>query len=794
MRRTRLLAISMAFILLVSAFTSCTKSGGKGNNKVKADDPWYESTRFKLEKSLRENDDTLDSNICTSNDRFFSIYTSTNDMYATTRIVLDAYDYSGNLVSRKEVKCPDYDNFRIYNIYSVKADPEGKTIKSILSLSSGGVIRSVFADIDTETGIASNIKPLLSGRAEKYLDSNENMLYISSLGEYAVVVLASFEEVIADFHLLLFKDTEFVNELDLSTSNIRAIEEGFLLNEATDSIFAVGWETADYVTLEFDLNNGKLKSKQIAHTTDDDSIDLSKYTATDNGDLCKLDSLGNIMKLDIVNMTAKTVIDTNWYTPLFQTRYCNEHIIVSTVMSCTDDRVVIKDYESFAFGGLDSDYIEYVRVIKKADKNPHAGKEIIEISLPDSGITDYLVKTIYEFNRTDNEYLIRLWDKHKTGAAVSHGFAISSEDEQKEYKIIQDLKSNEAPDLAVGIQKNYAMRDDVFMDLTGFLDPEVLDKQYSNVFEAGRFGGKLYFLPVTLEIEGMVTNVDLIPDGADGITFEEYEKLTEEKMYGYSAYDYPYSDYYNKKSFLLSCIDTKSAIEGDKIEFGTDQFRFAAEYAKENIRYDDIESTPIEYFGDWKRYRGECYYTKIDDYLDFVRACRYSKKNYKIIGTPSVDASGPRFRAIETISVSVTTDVKDGCKKFLNYLFSGSAYNSSECDFLQIVTNKEIMNKNIEALTKINNIKYEKFENSVKSGAMRPAAGYDKAFGDKVATDSMRESFQNSLSTISTYYYEDNTITQIVFEELAPYFAGDRSLDDVIRYLNDRASKYIREM
>ena len=31
-------------------------------------------------------------------------------------------------------------------------------------------------------------------------------------------------------------------------------------------------------------------------------------------------------------------------------------------------------------------------------------------------------------------------------------------------------------------------------------------------------------------------------------------------------------------------------------------------------------------------------------------------------------------------------------------------------------------------------------------------------------------------------------------EEIAPYYAGDRSLDDVVRYLNDRVSKYVREM
>ena len=83
-------------------------------------------------------------------------------------------------------------------------------------------------------------------------------------------------------------------------------------------------------------------------------------------------------------------------------------------------------------------------------------------------------------------------------------------------------------------------------------------------------------------------------------------------------------------------------------------------------------------------------------YLDFVHACYKSNENYRIIGTPSVDASGPRFKALETISVSAETDVEEGCKKFINYLFSGKAFDSAECDFWEIVTNKEIMARNIQ--------------------------------------------------------------------------------------------------
>ena len=301
--------------------------------------------------------------------------------------------------------------------------------------------------------------------------------------------------------------------------------------------------------------------------------------------------------------------------------------------------------------------------------------------------------------------------------------------------------------------------------------------------------------PVSIIIEGLVTNKELLEDGAVGITFEDYDKLIEEGMSGYSPYDYPYSEYYNKLSFFLSCIDTKSAIDGETIDFDTPQFRAAAEYARVNFVYDDNASTPqMDWREQYRRNRGECYYTNITSFLDYVHACYKQNEHYAIIGTPSVDASGPRFKALETISVSATTDVEAGCRKFINYLFSGAAYESDDCELWQTVTNKEIMSRNVETILLRNNEAEDKLVAAKDSGAVMMTEGAEKSDGLKYATEEMCESFLRSLENISIYYYEDKKIVMFVTEELAPYYAGDRTLDDCIMYLNDRAAKYIREM
>ena len=792
MNKFKSVAIVIALSMLLPMFTSCSQ-GANGKTVVKADDPWYESTKFKLERDLQEFDRLLTTDVCISNDNIFSVYCPSSSYAVPCRTIIDTYDLEGKMVNRQEITIPD--DFNVMTLHSASVDPEGKSIKAIIYMFNSKEYGDYFVDIDIASGQVTGINKLFDKEANKVRKSESGIYMISNVEEYTIVVLHYSLGSSMNFQVLLYKDSEFVTELDTSTVEIMQMLDGFSINRETNSLYLSAFLQMDIVSLEFDLSTGKLKGQTSVEDADENTVNMVDYTSTDDGVLCKLDSLGNIMTIDPDTMTPKTLIDTNWYTPYFYPSNTNGQMAYSKILRCSEDRAVIMDTVSTQYG---SDYTiqnDYIRVLYKAEKNPHAGKKVIELALPLSkGVSNYLANSIYQFNKTDDEYIIRVWDRYKTGFSVRTGaYSKGDENEQQIYKMIQDLKGSDAPDLAISIQKNYAMYDNIFMDLTDFLDTEVAEKQFTNVFDACKIGGKQYFLPICLEIDGFVINEKLVKDGAVGITFEDYDKLVKEEMDGYSPYDYPESDYCNKRHFIFSCIDTKSAIEGETVDFGTEQFRAAVEYAKNNFEYDTWQDIPSEYLYDWNRYRGECYYAEMDDFLDYVYACHLHKEHYKIIGTPSVDASGPRFRALETISVSASTDVKDGAKKFLNYLFSGSAFASDECAFRQIVTNKDIVSKNLETLSTINNKGYEIYRNSVRSGAIIPAPNYDKVYGDKEATEDMRNIFIDNLSTISTYIYDDSEIIKFVEEEVAPYFKGDYTIDDTIKYLNDRAGKYVKE-
>ena len=73
MRKSRMPAAAMAIVMLMPMLMSCS-SGKKSSNVVKADDPWYETTRFQLEKDLQPYSEEGGSLIGTSDDKIFYMY------------------------------------------------------------------------------------------------------------------------------------------------------------------------------------------------------------------------------------------------------------------------------------------------------------------------------------------------------------------------------------------------------------------------------------------------------------------------------------------------------------------------------------------------------------------------------------------------------------------------------------------------------------------------------------------------------------------------------------------------
>ncbi|MBR4430905.1 MAG: hypothetical protein IKS75_06375 [Clostridiales bacterium] len=794
MKKLKMLSLAMAVVMLAPSLFACSKSKSK-NTKVKESDPWFESVRFELDAERLPTEMYEGSVIGYSSGKVFHLYNLTNlaDYDDYRRAFLDTFDEQGTMLSRVRIKDPE--GFEIDKILGLKPDSEGKTAEVLARLFTTGSFEIGLFTLDMESGTVSKPR-LFKGKDGGTLQIEGGFMTwagvsdVYSAGDYYIPVIYSQGQGTGlKSNAFVFRGSEYLSVLDMTGLPEFYALDAFSYNASAKTVLTVGHSHDGMTILEFDPETGKCISSAKYTMQIDDDVNLADYRTIASGGLYKIDTLGNITMFDLQSQEAKTVIDNNWYTPYFSDLSEDVELI-----DCTENSAVIFSRKATAYSINIAGMDETVTILKKADKNPHVGKQVIEIATPiDKDITEYLSNAIYEFNRTDDEYLIRVWSKYKTGIKAGRDFSILNVDDEKLYTMIQELNGDEAPDIAIGIQNNYAMRDEVFEDLNGYLDQEVMDKQFTNIIDASKIGGKQYFLPVTLEIEGLVTDTSLVASGAVGITFEDFEKMIKEDLDGFSPYDYPMSTYNYKKDFILSCIDTKAAIEGDSVNFGTDQFYKTVEYADILFTQDGYtKPDDFEWAEETARPRSACRYERVGSFIDFIHACKSSEGSYTIIGTPSVDASGPRFRAIETISVTASSDMKEGCKKFINFLFAGAGYGGTSKEFLNLVTNKEIMARNISMILEKNNAGYE--ADVELSQYMDFLTEDSKIFGYKTATKDMEDQMMASLSSISTYYYDDPVITAFLVEEIAPYYAGDRTIDDVVKILNDRANKYVKEM
>ncbi|MCR5617517.1 MAG: hypothetical protein K6F83_04440 [Clostridiales bacterium] len=774
MRRARFVSAFLAVLIFVSLFSACKKKDIILDNRVvREEDPWYESSRFKISCELQDSEFLSGCSIECSNDKIFAIFSIYNpEFYICRRTNMQVFDDSGNKLNELIVKAPD--NAVIDNIYAFYPDKKGKKATAVISTHSEGVgFRQFFADLDLESGNLSDLKEILDTNGNQ-LTTNYSIDKVFSAGEYFFFSVWEGD----DYSMFIFKDTKCLCKVDHSAlSEIRKIDQCSYDEKNKEIIISLKLINGSECTCSIEPKSGRITNVEEYDYTNTEEEYIADYSFTKEGDLIRIDSLGNIYRYDPKKQSSELAISNNWYSPYF-----SDFSYETRVLSCTEDKAVI--YSNHYSGEIFSTLLDNtVTVLKKADKNPHAGKSVLEISAPlDSYFSEYLSASIFNFNRTDDEYLIRIWSKYNTGLKVGRTYDSYNADADEVYAMILELQSSDAPDLVTDIQKYAALKDIYLEDLSDYLDPSVRDKIYMNVVDSCKIDDKQYFLPINIEIEGLLVDDSQITGGSPGMTFDEYDKFVSGSLYGFSPYDYPDSVYYNKNAFVLSCIDIMSAIGNDNIDFDTEQFREALRYAKDN--YPDMDPLTADQA---ERNFPEARYVKINNYFRFIANWGYSGGSYSLIGTPSVDRTGPRFSVLECISVAAESDMKDGCRKFINYLFEGSFISLEDPWLESIVINKNVLTMETQKINKVNNNDMYFIEDLSFMGDL-------KLLGRKMADQNMADKFLKSIADLSIYCYNDPDLIMILQEETAPYFAGDRSADDVIKYLNDRIGKYIKEM
>ena len=519
--------------------------------------------------------------------------------------------------------------------------------------------------------------------------------------------------------------------------------------------------------------------------------DISKI-AEDFYTVSYVNGLGNVIADG--DRIVKYDVKTGKKTELFSFDNCNINRQLTQYMQLlkmTEDKIYLTTYiepnARFLTQPLNP---SRVYVLTKENTNPNAGKTVLTLSSVDK-LTYSVCEAVSEFNETSSQYFIK-YDTRYTyeSQRTLAGFTGDDEDfEEKElklkadlsYQLIADLSTGDGPDIVInGSLLSNVNKDDLLLDLKSEIGTDGL---FEHIVKASEKEGKIYNYPVAVNITGIVAKKESVPDDQYGFTYDQYNEFVKTACNGKDPLDT------TQMEFFSECMNTMQSqfIKDKKVNYDDEEFRTLAKFVSESI------INPVEPKGETyiKPIRGTDFKPLYEDWLSF-NYCVYRYPDHvtklKVLGLPSSDGKGPSLTMGASVAIAAQTKNKEGCISFIKTLLS---------DKVQ----EEFMN--MDGYTPVRKAAFEKaayeyidvynafYENNSKHFDPNTLAimSYPLHTIDKSAVENFEEILENC-KTISS---ADSAITMIMKEELPAYFVGQKTIDQVIKIINDRAQTYINE-
>jgi len=418
----------------------------------------------------------------------------------------------------------------------------------------------------------------------------------------------------------------------------------------------------------------------------------------------------------------------------FTDTYINNEFGMSpnyNVLYADDSRVTVySDGNGIAVGnGLPS-----VITLSKASSNPNKGREVLELGCV--SLEPYsLFPAVNKYNRESDKYYIEV-----TGRYAYQEDAV--------YTLMEDIKGGTGPDMVLLDSANATLADPVYLrDLSGYTGN---NESY-------------YRIDYCRTYRGLIVRTSLLDDpSSPGITYERYIDIVKKNNGSNPLGADRITVFNNLFEFSAdSFFDAKGNIDLDN-----EDFRALAEYVRDMPEPDNVilgEASPVT----------DLYYTGFPWYLS-ARGDSYDK--YTMIGYPS--RNGDKPVAIVPIGIGVTScsSEPDVCVEFARSLLDPEVQ-SRICEYnTDPVSTEGLLKRADKAVDELN--VFESGSSLIGSGEWpREAAGY----------------YLDQLSDAVYVRDVDATVLKILDEELEPYIAGQKDIDEVIRIATNRVELMMKE-
>jgi len=559
--------------------------------------------------------------------------------------------------------------------------------------------------------------------------------------------------------------------------------------------------TIDYLIHEIDMNTGVMSpGKKVSGV-----FDVSMLTYGEDG--VYVSSPNGISKCDPTTGELQVLFDWN------QTDV-NRSILSSVRSKPVNENEIRAIARKYSNNFIDDTY--YVVNLKRAKKNPHAGKKILYVG--GIGLTSGFYDYMYTYNAdTSHEYRIEATDysySAETGGALDEHFATNVTN-----RINLMMISGEAPDILVNFAgfDQYAS-DAMLVDLNTYIDgAQALARgdYFDNIFRSMEVNGKLYFMPLNFQLEGFMTNTKYL-DADTNWTFDDLDRAAAKLPEGTLLLPPTESEDLLR---MILCSDMTAYLDYSKkkVNFNSKEmvrvFEEVKKYAtKEDLSdrnflsgvvgtsnygglkvYDTAETPglgnkPVVKLADYlKNGQSAMISVRISDLNDYSLYQGLVEGNGKFIGYPTLTGSGVRAQSLESLAIYAGSPYKDEAWEVIRSFFTSEA---------QLAVTSE-SDKGFPLLRSAfdEEAKAEKEKIDVAYEAYLKDAALNDVWGTIVypVQDGQIDDLRAIIENVRCSYHTDEAVMDVILEEAPGYFKDARSAEEVLKNIDNRAQKIVQE-
>lgn len=802
------LAISM--LLSVAA---CSKKNGKKSHsgeKITDDSPWFDSRKIEIEMPYdKKKIVDYDTTEVLGADKDYVVIYSTGSYRMPEDMDWDSGSFS------------DY-QYSLVNVYGRAEDKTVNTIDlgSLTSDDGNGYISNVFYEngkvivridqFDIMSGDSYTQEKLLDPLTGDVLESREvegesgeSPERTFEIGEYRVETFMEWETEKSSYSLSIIDPDGSNTSVEVKKDDTNIWDISIILPISDKSCLVIASSEADNIYFTVDLAGGTVKENDPSDYEWLGDQDIYSVYYGNDGQIYS-GTIDGIVKIDMKKKKVTEVFNYDW---------CGvSRSVISElgIADISDDSLVLGgSYYNQDFYTAENQYEVMLYEFTRAEKNPHAGKTVMELFSSSNWITRPVADAILKFNETNSEYFIKVTSRYDSASYFEDVNNIESDDEWEaaSLKAMSGMSNDLAIDLMNGDGPDILMETSSFgqlnnpnylVDLKPLLGDIDSDKYFTNIIDGTLVDGALYQLPITFSVMGIQTKANYAGKSGVGFTTKEYEEFLNKTLNGKDVITSGQAVYFTK---LFNAMDDVF-IKNGKADFTGPEFAELAEYVKNNVQeasgsWNDIIVDDDVVFAVDETYAGHAVGAAIlkGDRVDTeqIAICEdlYGFGSYlynigdlsggnAVLGIPSSDGRGPMSAPDISVAISAQAVDENACAEFVKILMSEEIQEAFAMNDEGFTLSRDAFRKGGKAAVE--------YYNTVNYGM-----GATMSSGRVKFTEADIDMMEKNISNCSKMNSPDSEIGLIFIEEMPSYFSGQKELPAVVTIIQDRVQKVLDE-